>query len=345
MSVISNLKIDNNIITFDVFNTPEFPVKIGLANALRRTIIANLETYSINKNSVNFYDSYKETDILQNEFLIDRLALIPIVSNLKDFDYDNLVISCKKENNDDNIMSVYVSDFFCKNILTDETIDINTICKYPNILFSKIINGGKISFDCKLMKSTSEKSGAGNSPVSACAYQFKQDDAKIQELIADMDEHTKQVFMTQENQRYYEKNELGEPTVYQFYYESIGNYECIEILQMGIQILIDKYTFVKNDFQNIEYVIDKNDFYIFTIQNVNETLGVPLQKYLSLNPKVFYAGYVIEHPLKNELSLKIKLNDNKLNDNKLNEIYKVIDETFELFIQILNQCLNDIKKY
>ena len=114
MPIISNFKIENNIATFDL-NNNEKDIKISLANSIRRILISEIYTYAINEKKVNFFDTTEESNcILNNEFLKHRLALIPIVSNLN-IDYDNIIISCKKENTDENMMSIYVKDFICKN--------------------------------------------------------------------------------------------------------------------------------------------------------------------------------------------------------------------------------------
>ena len=344
MSIITNLKVEDNSISFELINNVNNPMKVGLANSIRRTIISNIETYCIDKNSIKFYDSYNDYTILNDEFLIDRLILIPIISDLDDFDYENIIISCKKENLEENIISVYVGDFIAKNSKTNEIIDINKLCKYPNILFSKLINNSKISFECKLTKNTSEHKGAGFSPVSSCSYEYKPDMNKIEELTSKMDNIEKQKFMIHQYQRHYERNEIGEPKVYKFYYESIGFYDCIKILNLGLNILLNQIKKISDEFKDpesniVKHDINIDDFFRFTISNVNETIGEPLQLYLSTNENVFYAGYIIEHPLKKSLTLKIKLKEN----NTIENVLICINNTFELLIKILNQCIKDIE--
>ena len=344
MSIITNLSLEDNSISFDINNNIKLPIKISLANSIRRIIISSVETYCIDKNSITFYDSYNENNILNDEYLIDRLILIPVISDSEDIDYDNIMISCKKDNIEENIICVYVRDFICKNIVTNEIIDTNKIFKYPDILFSKLINNSNISFECKLTKNTSENKGAGFSPVSACSYQYKKDDKKISEMTENMDEKTKNKFMIHEAQRIYERNEIGEPLIYKFYYESIGFYDCKKILIIALNKLIEKFTFISNEFKKEDSTIVKqeiniDDFFRFTILNVNETIGEPLQQYLLNNENVYYAGYIIEHPLKKCILLKIKLKGNNNIENVLLQINIVI----EYIIKLLNQCLNDIK--
>jgi DNA-directed RNA polymerase II subunit RPB3 len=168
MTYISNFKNNGEIVSFDL-NNESNNINISFANALRRIIISNIETYSIDDNSVNFFNN---TSILNNEFLKHRLTLIPIISNL-DIDYDNIIISCKKKNENENMESIYVSNFVCTNIIKNEVIDNSIIFKYPSILFGKLKNNQEIAFEAKLVKNNSEKGGAPFTPVSTCIYTFK----------------------------------------------------------------------------------------------------------------------------------------------------------------------------
>jgi DNA-directed RNA polymerase subunit L/DNA-directed RNA polymerase alpha subunit len=344
MSIITNLKLDDNNITFELNNNINNPIKISLANSIRRTIISNIETYCVDKNNITFYDSYNDYTILNDKFLIDRLILIPIISDSDGIDYENVIISCKKENSEENIISVYVSDFVCKNSVTNESIDNDKIFKYPEILFTKLINNGSISFECKLIKDISEHGGSGFSPVTACSYQYKPDMEKIEENTANMDIATKQKYMIHDYQRVYKKNELGEPQVYQFYYGSIGFYDCKKLLKIGLNNLIDNFRFISDEFKNPESTIviqeiNNDDFFRFTIVGVNETLGEPLQSYLLNSDNTYYAGYIIEHPLKKAILLKMKLKENNTIENVLIQI----DNTITNIITLLDQCVKDIE--
>ena len=102
-------------------------------------------TYIIDENSIKIYSN---TSILDNQFLIHQLKLIQIISNLDDVDYDNLIISCKKKNEAENVEGVYVKDLVCNNVTNDK------IFKYPEILFAKIKNNQEIIFEAKLIFNT-----------------------------------------------------------------------------------------------------------------------------------------------------------------------------------------------
>ena len=342
MSYISSLKNENDVLTFDLNNNSK-EIKISLVNSIRRIIISDIETYIIDNKNVTFYEN---SSMLNNEFLKHRLSLIPIISNLDNTNYENLVISCKKSNDSENMESIYVSDFECKDSIKGEIIDNNLIFKYPKILFGKIKNGQNVSFEGKLTKNNLTHGGAFFSPVSACIYTFKIDEEKVKEVTENMTESEKITFNTLENERIYIRNDNGEPNVYQFHIESIGFYDSLIIFNLGINLLINKLNIIKLEIRNKKSKkvislenIDNPDFYDFLIDGENETLGNLLSTYITYDSNVFYCGYVIEHPLKKNIILRIKLNSDNTEDNSIT----VIEQNIDIIINILNKINNEVK--
>jgi DNA-directed RNA polymerase subunit L len=350
MSLISNFEIEDETVKFNLNNNTEQNIKISLANAIRRTIISEISVYTIDPEKVIFFDKYEDDTILNQEFLIHRLTLIPLVSNL-DIDYENVVISCKKENIEENIEKVYVKDFICKNSITDEVIETNVLFPYTEILFTELGHGHNVTFECKLSKNnaTYNKTNHGDSrfsAVSACRYKFKEDMDKVNEMIKDMNESEKRSFLTQDNERQYERNKIGEPNVYEFEFESIGFYDCKSIINMAINLLKERLTILKQEFnmENSKKVIyleeeSEDNFFIFLINTENETAGNLLSTYLSSNENVFYAGYLLEHPLKKCMKLKLKLNNN----NNYENIILIISNIIDYITNILDNILKDIE--
>jgi DNA-directed RNA polymerase II subunit RPB3 len=334
MSYISNLNINEDVLSFDLNNKSK-DIKISLANAIRRTIISDIATYAIDEKYINFIEN---TSMLNNEFLAHRLTLIPIVSNLKDINYDNIIISCKKKNESENMESVYVKDFECKDSETQEIIDNSLIFKYPNILFGKLRNGNVLSFESKLTQNNSEYGGSFFCPVSTCVYTFKIDAPKIKEMTNELNESERLTFNLQNNERIYLKNDDGEPETYQFKLESIGFFDVKEIVKLGINALVTKLLNVKFEFRNKEKesrikLIDESDFFVFSIDKENETIGNLLSTYLTYDKNVYYSGYVIEHPLKHNILLKIKLNSS----NNLENVIDTIDSTIDFIVDLLEK--------
>lgn len=345
-SFITNIKIENgDTITFDLNNVSK-EIKTGLANAIRRTIISDIKTYTIDEGSISFSEN---TSVLDNEFLKLRLSLIPIVSDLDDINYENLVISCKKRNDGENTENIYVSDFECRDIETDKVIDINILCKFPKILFCKIRNNQSIAFESRLAYHNSDHHGASYSPVGTCIYSFKVDETEVAEMTKDMSDIEKIRFSTLDRERVYEKVQDGHPSVYQFVVESIGFYEPQKIVLMGMDCLIENLTILKNDINNltletksdkrIELLTNDSNFYDFAIDNETETLGNLISSYMTYDPNVFYCGFVIEHPLKKTITLRIKL----INDNTYENVVALISKYIDYFIDLINKMRNDIE--
>ena len=344
MSFITNLNNDekNNRISFSLKNNDK--IKISFANALRRIMISNIHVHIMGKTT--FYDN---NSMIDNEFLEHRLKLIPIncdyidsISKNYDNIYENIVISCKKQNeNNENLISVYPSDFVCK--IGDVELENSKIFPYPNILFGKLKMNQKISFETRLVKNNQEYGGSFYEPVAQCVYTFGIDEKKSTEMMSTMTEEEKIKFLTLDAQRVYGKTDSGEPELYNFDFISIGFYPCIYILKKGIEILTNKLLFIKNEMKknnSVKVYIYQNkeniNFINFDINDENDTIGNLLSTYLTANNEVFYSGYIIEHPLKKNFILKVQLKEN-------NSVENIIAKNTEIIDLLLSYC-NDISK-
>lgn len=342
MSLITDFISNNDLLTFNLNNSSK-KIKISLANAIRRIILSDIYTYTIDENKTTFFNN---TSILDTEFLISRLTLIPIISNIESFDYDNVVIGCKKENSDEHMLSVYAKDFYCKDIIKNETIETSKIINYPDILFAKLAHNQNFSFESKLKKNNQTYGGSSHCPVSTCIYTFKIDNTMTEEISKEMNNLEKRSFMTQDAQRIYERNEIGEPNIYQFVIESIGFYSSKEILLFSIESLLNKLFLLKKEFREIDSkkissinIDDNLDFFYFLFDEENDTIGNLLQSYINNNQNIFYCGYIIEHPLKVNFLLKTKLKEN----NNYENIILVIEDSIDEIISILNEINDNIK--
>ena len=343
MSYISNLKIKNDKITYELINE-DGDIKISLANAIRREMISGLYLYTIDKDNVRFYEN---NSILDNERLKKRLSEIPILSNNNSITYDDISISCKISNEEEIIKNVYVKDFICKQ--NDEIIDNSLLFNkdYLNILFAKLKYNQVISFEAKLNRNNAEFGGALYSSVVACIYTFNIDKSRVKDITKDMNKEDERKFNTQDNERIYEKNKIGEPYKYNFSYESAGFYDPLEISIMTIDILISKLDLIKNkinDKKSKKISIQENhenpDFYDFLIDDENETIGNLLSTYLTYEQNIFYCGFLIEHPLKKNIILRIKLVEDNTIENNILVIISIIDK----LVGIFNKIKSDLVK-
>ena len=342
MEYISNLNNTPDKVSFDLDNKSK-NVKISMANAIRRAILSDIETYIMDPHKTTFFEN---DSILNNEFLSHRLSLIPIVLNIPNINYDNLVFACNKKNEDENIMSVYASDFTCTDAETKEIIDNNLIFKYPGILFAKLKVNQYFSFESRLSMNTAFHGGSAYMAVSKCVYTFKIDDAKVKEEIKTMNESDKISFFTQDVERVYERNGAGEPSVYQYVVESIGFYDALTICTLSVKGLITRLEEIKTEFMNtksskIILTQDKEstDFFDFLIEGENDTIGNLITSYISSDDNVFYCGYVIKHPLNININLKIKLKK----DNDVENVIATINRNIDIVIGILADIGDGLK--
>ena len=337
MTFITNIKINGDLITFEL-NNKSTKIKTALANAIRRSIISNIETYAINPDSIDFIEN---TSMLSSAFLTHRLTLIPIVSDLPDINYEELTIECMKINTEEDIESVYVNEFICK--INDTIINNEILFKQKDILFAKLKMNQKISFKCNLIKNNAENGGSFFSPVSSCVFTFKKDEVSIKKIMNEMDEDDKKSFMLQDIERIYQKNDDHHPSSYLFSIESIGFFNSpLKVVTLGLNALIDRLTNVKQELNNSKSkkisISLEEDIFKIIFDNENETLGNILSTYLSYTDNVFYAGYIIEHPLNKNILLKIKLNKQNTEKDVILTIIKTIDYVNDL----INSMIKDL---
>ena len=312
MSVISNYSIENNIVKFKLNNT-NAKYKISFTNALRRILISYIDCYAIDFNGIGFIEN---NSLFNNEFLKKRLSLIPIISN-NNHNYEFIQVFCQAENDKEIVKDVYVSDFKIKDRTIDKELKISDFFSDMDILFSKLQFEQKINFECNLKKNNAFEGGSSFSPVSSCVVTFENSNYSKDNIT--------------DRERNYDLNSKNEPKTYEFYYENIGFFKSEELIKIAIDVLIEKLNDFKTKFDNIEY---NNDFYYFSINNENDTIGNLFCTYFLDNKEISYCGYNIVHPLKNDIIIKIKI------DGKKDKLLKLIQEQIE---ELINMA-KDLKK-
>lgn len=314
MTKVKNYKHHNISLSFEI-NNEKGDIKISFVNALRRVLISHLKCYTINCEETKFLEN---NSIFNNEFLKARLCLIPILSS-KDINYDQLMISCNVKNNNEQIKSVYVKDFKIKNYVNGEIYKIEDFCIYPDLLFTKLQENQEINFEGHLKYSDAFEGGSSHSTVSGCVCTFKNEKESQDQNIL-------------EKQKNYDLNKKGDPKIYEFSLENIGFYKSHELIDKAICTLIEKLNKLRNKFQNCTY---ENEYYLFQVNDENDTLGNLFSSYLMDESSILYSAYIFEHPLKNNIILKIKSDTKK--DNLLIIMNKNIDKIINLLKELNKQ--------
>lgn len=269
---------------------------------------------------------------------------------------------------------------FPEKVITKEPIikDFILITKLkPNLINNK--NGDKIQIEMKASKNIA-KNYSGFGYVSQCVYynivDFKSADKELDKRIKELsklklnklelNEEKKNLtdnFNNLDRDRFYYKNDYDEPNKFNYTIESECSvspkylfYKSLEIIHTKIENLFTKIVENKLQFK----LIENNNMYQLLVNNEKHTLGNLIQalifnKYIRNDNKkvISYIGYYCQHPLEDNVLIKIKLTNDNDNINKIfKEALLYIQEEIKDLIQIwiefsdLNKNdYNDINKF
>jgi len=179
------------------------------------------------------------------------------------------------------------------------------------------------------------------SPVSQCSYEYTQDSdpRRIEEMFAKWLQITKKVgvidkataryeelqreFNTMQVKRCFKINEKGEPYSFDFTIESVGILSVPYIVEQACEVgenMCSRYVNMGQGDLPSEITMTSADTrmigYDFLFRGHDHTLGNLLQTWLvehhiegDASPKITYAGYSVPHPLRDEMVLRIGVQD------------------------------------
>ncbi len=180
-------------------------------------------------------------------------------------------------------------------------------------------------------------------PVSQCTYEYTPDDdpQRIQALMEHWLVHTKKAggvergserfaalereYRTMEIKRCYKINATGEPYSYDFTIESVGVLTPQYIVKRACEVgenMCSRYVNLQTGALPAEITIRHADCrmvgYDFLFRGHDHTLGNLLQTWLvehhvqgQAAPKITYAGFSVPHPLRDEMVIRIGVEDGK----------------------------------
>lgn len=358
-------------------DTVKFVVKgcnSSFVNAIRRIILSEVETVGFNIDDYENSDLkiIKNTSSIHNEFLLHRLGLIPInVSQVADFNPDNLKFTLKVQNTSNNLLNVTTKDFTIKNLETGQQEPsskyflANEITK-DHILIITLKNnptgeGEEVFVEGKCSVGTG-KENSRFSPVSCVAFTNKKDKQRAQAAFEDMIGSMEEVpeakeltklakkFEIEESERYFMVDKNGDPDTFDFMIESVGVIPPGDILKLAIKKLIEKINNFNKQLNNAlnskESSITIRDSssvmkgFDITIEEETHTLGFLLQTYINkLNESEdsddTFVGYMNPHPLQKQIKIRVNINSDDINDIK-----DLFDKTTTYLLGELNKLAN-----
>jgi DNA-directed RNA polymerase subunit L/DNA-directed RNA polymerase alpha subunit len=198
-----------------------------------------------------------------------------------------------------------------------------------------------IEIEAKATKGTGREH-ARFMPVSQCSYEYTLDNnpTRIEEMFrnwlvvakkigGDLDKASERYaellreFNTMQIKRCYKVNDKGEPDSFDFTVESVGVLSVPYIIERACEVgenMCSRYVNLMTGELPPEISISSSDSrligYDFLIKGHDHTLGNLLQTWLVENhiegaaePKITYAGYAVPHPLRDEMVLRIGVED------------------------------------
>ena len=335
MTYIKNIKVNKNSLRFEINNTSN-DFKISFTNALRRIILSDITTWALDENKIEFIEN---NSLLNNEFLKHRLSLIPFNNENDKVNYENLVISCSVKNESEDIKSIYVSDFEIYDEILDEHYDIKDFVEHTNILFAKLQNNEHFTFNAHFNNSSSyegnkKQCGAQHCCVSTCIVTFKHDENIVKNTLKSVEKDEKDSFIINNKEKMYKKTDMGNPDVLEINVESIGFYEVKNILKKALFIMGEKINSYQDKLKDFEFT---NGFYILNLENENATLGNLVSSYINDEKEILFSGYIIEHPLYENVIFKIKTELNK------DDLIKLIIKNNNYLKEIINKLIKELK--
>ena len=321
-------------------------IDTSIVNGLRRTLLADIPIAAIKFNpSEPSNDNVRflaNTCCLNNEFLGQRLSLVPLCFDEKEldaFDYENYKFVIREKNKRDEPMDIttnnikivnqagvmYLKEFHDKIFPPDAITG-------DHILITKLkpnhydpMSGDELHIEAYAAMGTA-KEWAGFSAVSLATFEnivdeelaakkLKEKLSKLKEKHGSIDEEeVAHDFAHLDRYRYFRTNEHGDANEFLFTIESTCGIPCHRLVRKALMIMGSKIQQISTG--NISMDVDKasNNVFTATIRGANHTQGSMLQSHIynncvRQNSTATFVGYNMPHPLEETIILRFALKD------------------------------------
>lgn len=345
---IRDLKEDAGILTFTLNN-----INVSLANALRRTILADVPTvvfrtapYERNQTTI-----HTNTTRLHNEILKQRLSCIPIYITDHTLDLTKYVVELDKKNETDVRQNVSTKDFRIKDTSTSkylteaQTRDIfppDPITKdYILIVrlrpkISDTIPGEEIKLEAKMELGTAKENSAFN-VSSTCSYAYTIDRISLpREWTEKKKELNKQGFSKEEidyeeyNWQLSDAKRITMQNSFDFIIETLGVFSNKELIEHACNILIQKCDKLLDSINSQNIPINKatttmsNSFDI-VLENEDYTLGKCIEFamnhfFYTQEKKLGFIGFRKQHPFDSDSIIRVAFKK----EEYVSELYEML---------------------
>jgi DNA-directed RNA polymerase alpha subunit len=322
----------------DVFNNSTFTLEnidVSLANAIRRTIINDIETWVFvtspeEKNRSVFHAN---TTRMHNELLKQRLSSIPI--NVKyqfqdTIDLNEYYLEVEVENNTNAIIQVTTQHFIVKKKSDGKAVshDINrdifppyispnaedseeyyTLFVYLRPKISEEIPGEKIHFTCDFSVSCAKENAMFN-VTSTCCYGNTIDEEKAEKVLEKKISEWREEGLTQDvidievaNWRLLDMKRVFKPDSFDFTIQSVGVFSNDNLMLLALKKLVDRTNVLIKKLvdgqveiaQSLSTMAHSFDIVFEDDYTIGKVLEFMLSKKIKEN-MLLYCGYSKNHP-------------------------------------------------
>ena len=333
----SNLIEKNGILNFKLEG-----INVSLANALRRTIISDIDTVVIKTfpHSENQANIMINTTRFNNEILKQRLSCIPIHIEDTNIPLESYVIEVHKKNETDTIQYVTTEDFKVKNEKTKTYLKDEEVKKIfpPNNItnqyidfvrltpkLSDQIDGSELKMTAKMSISNAKDSSMYN-VVSTCSYKNTLDKIAIQDKKVEYEDQLRKKGLSDEdvvfelkNWGHLEAKRIFIENSFDFVIETVGVFQNRVIMQKACDTINQKLENIISEDQDnyVEYKKSdstiKNCFDII-LKGEDYTIGKILEYYLyeqcfQADKVCTFVGFKKFHPHDDDSIIRIAFNN------------------------------------
>ena len=319
--------------------TLKFTVKqinVSLANAVRRTILADIPTYCFRTlpHSENRVQITTNTTRLNNEIIKQRMGCIPIHIKANDPDFEHFNVEDYRvvldvQNTGTANQYVTTKDFCMINVKTGKELSESVVRRiFPPdaitggyILIARLIprltqfvEGERLALTAEIGVGTSRMDGMYN-VVSTCAYCATPNVEEADKVWAERAKVLERDGNDPATIAFEKKNWFAMEALrythndsFDFVIESVGVYSNTEIVTKACMLLIEKCNKLVSDIQNASGDVDAepsestlSNGYDITMQNEDYTLGKCIEYFIHKNhymgsKTVSFCGFRKSHP-------------------------------------------------
>jgi DNA-directed RNA polymerase subunit D len=311
-------------------------INVSLANAVRRTILADIPTYCFRTlpHAENRVQITTNTTRLNNEIIKQRMGCIPIHIKANDPDFEHFIVEDYRvvldvQNTGTANQYVTTKDFRMVNAKTGKELSESVVRRiFPPdtitagyILIARLIprltqfvEGERLALTAEIGVGTARMDGMYN-VVSTCAYKATQNVEEADKVWAECAkllerDGNEAAFIASEKKNWFtmEANRYIVPDSFDFIIESVGVYSNTEIVTKACLLLIEKCNKLISDIENASGDVDiapsdstLSNGYDVTLQNEDYTLGKCIEHFLHTNHyvgsrTVSFCGFRKNHP-------------------------------------------------